>query len=164
MTTPDMRAVNCALDAQLLSLADALDVSRLHELQTRPDGEEAWSAAMLLGHLAEFPHFFAHELRRFLTDPSQPIGRTHEHPERLAAIATAEGKSLADLRAAVAAAFADLSEALQGIEDGHLRATTNNRKYGDEPLTEFLDRYVIGHKRSHLQQLAEMPASPQEST
>jgi hypothetical protein len=34
--------------------------------------------------------------------------------------------------------------------------STNNRRYGVEPLTSFLDRYVIGHKQSHAEQLASL--------
>jgi DinB superfamily len=160
-----VRAQNRQLDEAILSLVDTLDAGRLHEHEpaTGADGadgaEETWSAAIVLGHLGEFPHFFAAELRRCLADPTGPVGRTHTHPERLAAVAASAGRSGEELRAAVAAAFADLADALDGLADHHVTMTTNNRKYGEEPLSEFLDRYVLGHKRGHLAQLASMPAA-----
>jgi Mycothiol maleylpyruvate isomerase N-terminal domain len=161
MDAAAFRTLNHDLDVRILSLVDRLDPAQLHALS--PDPVEEWSAAIVLAHLAEFPRFFAGELRRFLADPSAPIGRTHEHPERLLAIEAASGGSLDDLRTAVGAAFADLALALEELTDEHLPMTTNNRRYGDEPLTAFLDRYVTGHKRGHLDQLAAMPAAPATS-
>src|SRR5918999_5326334 len=95
------RSRNEALDGLIAATMDLLDPARLHELERKPPGEEAWSAAMVLAHLGEFPRFFAGELRRFLADPVAPVGRTHEHPERLAAVAAARGRSYDELRAGV---------------------------------------------------------------
>jgi hypothetical protein len=148
------RSRNEALDGLIAATTDLLDPARLHELERKPPGEEAWSAAMVLAHLGEFPRFFAGELRRFLADPAAPVGRTHEHPERLAAVAAARGRSYDELRTGVTAAAAELATVLRELDDHHLETTTNNRKYGPEPLTAFLDRYVIGHKQGHADQLA----------
>lgn len=154
MNADEVRRRNAELDDRILSIVDLVDPALLHVLEHKPEGEEAWSAAMVLAHLAEFPHFFATDLRRFLADPATPVGRTHEHPERLAAVAAAGERSLDELRSAVTAAFADLAAALDGLRDHHLAAPTNNRRYGAEPLTAFLDRYVLGHKQGHERQLA----------
>ena len=162
MNASEVRAANREMDAAILSVVDTLDPGRLHELEART-GDEAWSAAIVLGHLGEFPRFFAGELRRFLADPTAPIGRTHEHPERLLAIEAAAGRSLDELRATVMAAFADLARVLDALTDHHLTMPTQNRKYGEEPLTAFLDRYVTGHKRGHLAQLSSMPAAPTQT-
>jgi hypothetical protein len=159
MDAAAFRTLNHDLDVRILSLVDRLDPARLHTLVPAADAEETWSAAIVLAHLAEFPRFFAAELRRFLADPAVPVGRTLEHPERLLALEAAGGRTLDELRTAVGAAFADLALALEELTDDHLPMTTNNRQYGDEPLTAFLDRYVTGHKRGHLDQLAAMPAA-----
>ncbi len=50
-------------------------------------------------------------------------------------------------------ALADLAGALRPLVDADLTAGTVNVKYGDEPLTAFLDRYVLGHKAGHVEQL-----------
>ena len=83
MNADAVRARNRQLDEAILSLVDSLDPARLHEHEPAGGGaaEETWSAAIVLGHLGEFPHFFASELRRFLADPAGPVGRTHAHPE-----------------------------------------------------------------------------------
>ncbi len=147
-----IRALNQELDREIL----AVDVSEVRldavpDLR-EPDGAVAWSAAQVLAHLGEFPHFFATELRRWHNDPAQVVGRTHADPTRLAAVA--KPASQADqLRRAVVAAFDDLADALGLLVDEDIESVTNNAKYGAEPLSSFLDRYVLGHKRGHLDQL-----------
>jgi hypothetical protein len=142
-----VRAENARLDEALVAEAEAFDPATLTEA---PEGE--WSAAQVLAHLGEFPRFFAGELRRWHDDPAAVIGRTMEHPVRLAAV-EAPAEVLAELVAGMRAAFAELAEALDLLGDFDVEAKTENVKYGPEPLSAFFDRYVIGHKAGHLNQL-----------
>ena len=152
MTAAEVRAENRRLDEALLAEAEAFDPARLGDA---PAGE--WSAAQVLAHLGEFPRFFAGELRRWKADPSAVIGRTVEHPVRLAAVA-APAEARAELLAGVRSAFTELSEALELLADDDVEAKTENVKYGPEPLSAFLDRYVTGHKSGHLDQLRALAA------
>ncbi|MDQ1565473.1 MAG: hypothetical protein QOF96_353, partial [Actinomycetota bacterium] len=138
---------NARLDEALLAEAGAFDPARLTDA---PDGE--WSAAQVLAHLGEFPRFFAGELRRWYDDRSAVIGRTMEHPVRLAAVESPPD-ALGELVAGMRAAFAELAAALEALSDDDVEAKTENVKYGPEPLTAFFDRYVTGHKAGHLDQL-----------
>ena len=147
MSADDVRAENARLDEALLAEAQAFDPARLTDA---PDGE--WSAAQVLAHLGEFPRFFAGELRRWYDDRSAVIGRTMEHPVRLAAVES-PADALDELVAGMRAAFAELAAALEALSDDDVEAKTENVKYGPEPLTAFFDRYVIGHKAGHLDQL-----------
>jgi DinB superfamily len=147
MTADEVRAENARLDEALLAEAQAFDPKRLAEA---PDGE--WSAAQVMAHLGEFPRFFAGELRRWRDDPSAIIGRTHEHPVRLAAV-DSPANVLDELVAGMRAAFAELAAALELLTDDDVEAKTENVKYGPEPLSAFFDRYVLGHKAGHLDQL-----------
>ena len=147
MKAEQVRAENRFLDEELLAEAEAFDPERLAEA---PDGE--WSAAQVLAHLGEFPRFFAGELRRWRDAPTAVVGRTHEHPARLAAVSST-ADTVAELMAAMRSAFAELARALKTLSDDDLEAKTENVKYGPEPLSAFLDRYVIGHKTGHLEQL-----------
>ncbi|HEV7688461.1 MAG TPA: hypothetical protein VGQ80_17930, partial [Acidimicrobiia bacterium] len=60
---------------------------------------------------------------------------------------------LGELVAGMRNAFAELAAALEALSDDDVEAKTENVKYGPEPLTAFFDRYVIGHKAGHLDQL-----------
>jgi hypothetical protein len=147
VTADEVRAENARLDEALLAEAGALDPARLTDA---PDGE--WSAAQVLAHLGEFPRFFAGELRRWYDDRSAVIGRTMEHPVRLAAVES-PADALGELVAGMRAAFAELAVALEALSDDDIEAKTENVKHGPEPLTAFFDRYVTGHKAGHLDQL-----------
>lgn len=155
-TADAVRRSNAVLDSALLAAAEALPVDRLHAI---PQGDH-WSAAHVLAHLGEFPHFFAGELRRWHGDRGVGVGRTHEHPDRLAAVSDqAVGRvTQPELVERARRAFAALAEALALLADSDLRATTHNVKYGEEPLSSFLDRYVLGHKAGHLEQLGTLSA------
>jgi len=152
VTADEVRAENGRLDEALLAEAEAFDAARLNHA---PGGE--WSAAQVLAHLGEFPRFFAGELRRWKGDPSAVIGRTLEHPVRLAAVAS-PAEALAQLLTGVRSAFAELGDALALLGDDDIEAKTENVKYGPEPLSAFLDRYVTGHKAGHLDQLRALAA------
>ena len=91
-------------------------------------------------------------------DPSAVVGRTHEHPVRLAAVAS-PAQGLSELMADMRAAFAELAAALEHLSDEDIEAKTENVKYGPEPLTAFFDRYVIDHKAGHLDQLRALAAA-----
>ena len=147
MKAREIRAENARLDEELLAEAEAFDPTRLLDA---PDGE--WSAAQVLAHLGEFPRFFAGELRRWRDDPSAVIGRTHEHPVRLAAVES-PSEALDELVVGMRTALGELAAALVLLTDDHVEAKTENVKYGTEPLSAFFDRYVIGHKAGHLEQL-----------
>jgi hypothetical protein len=142
-----IRAENARLDEELLAEAEAFDPAKLTDA---PDGE--WSAAQVMAHLGEFPRFFAGELRRWHDDPAAVIGRTMEHPIRLAAVES-PADALDELVTGMRAAFNELAGALKLIDDNDVEAKTQNVKYGPEPLSAFFDRYVIGHKAGHLEQL-----------
>jgi hypothetical protein len=143
----EIRARNRFLDEELLAEAEAFDSDRL---DVAPDGE--WSAAQVLAHLGEFPRFFAAELQRWRDDPSAVVGRTHEHPVRLAAVAS-PAQAMSELMGDMRSAFAELAAALKNLTDDDVEAKTENVKYGPEPLSAFFDRYVLGHKAGHLDQL-----------
>jgi hypothetical protein len=49
---------------------------------------------------------------------------------------------------------------LETLSDNDVDAKTENVKYGPEPLSAFLDRYVISHKSGHLDQLRSLAAEP----
>ena len=147
MTAEDLRSENRRLDEALLAEAEPFDPDRLG---VAPGGE--WSAAQVLAHLGEFPRFFAGELRRWRDDPSAVIGRTHEHPVRLAAVES-PAEAHDELVAGMRSAFAELAAVLETLTDDDIEAKTENVKYGPEPLSAFFDRYVIGHKAGHLEQL-----------
>ena len=68
-------------------------------------------------------------------------------------------EALGELVAGMRSAFAELAAELETLSDDDMDAKTENVKYGPEPLSAFFDRYVIGHKAGHLDQLRSLAAS-----
>lgn len=148
-TAESVRTRNAELDRALLAEIEQIDPAQLHT----PQGEGEWTLAELLGHLGEFPAFFAADLAQDLDAPGTEIGRTKEYPGRLQAVAEAPQKELSQLRARITEAFAAMAATLARLQDADLKRTINNRKFGEEPMVVYLDRYVVGHKAEHLEQL-----------
>ena len=153
-TADGVRARNTDLDDDLRAIIRELTADLLH----RDPGGGEWTLAQQLGHIDEFPRFFAADLGRWLDAvesgaPQPEVGRTADHPVRLGAVDRATGEELEALRTGVEAAFQQLAAVLTRLTDDHLRMTMRNVKYGEEPLTAFLDRYILGHKAAHSEQL-----------
>jgi hypothetical protein len=145
-----LRQINAKLDETLLRL-----VARAEDGGPPGPAEPEWSIGQVAAHLAEFPHFFAAHLRRWHSNRSTVVGRTHDDPGRLAAVSEGASAQLsADLvTSLIRDAFEDLAQAMKELSDLDLQATTINVKYGEEPLAAYLDRYVIEHKAGHIAQL-----------
>ncbi len=152
MTAVEVVAANEALDRLLLEELGRADLARA----PRSGGE--WVAVEVAAHLAEFPHFFAAEIGRWRADPDAVVGRTHDDESRLAAVAAAWSDDPSRIPSRVGEAFSALAGALCRLSDGDIAAATRNIKYGEEPLSAFLDRYVVGHKAGHLEQLRALAA------
>lgn len=145
-----VRRHNRELDERLLALLRDLPGDRLHE----PLGDGEWTLAENAGHIAEFPRYFARQLREWIRGERVVIGRVAEHDaDRNDAVVRAPQRGVDELVAGAEASFAELAEVLEELTDEHLTATTRNVKYGDEPLHAYLQRYVVGHKEAHLDQL-----------
>jgi hypothetical protein len=145
----EVRDHNTELDEQLLALFDAVPADRIHE----NFGDE-WTVAHNLAHIAEFPAYFARQLHQWIDGERVVIGRVAEHDaDRNDAVFRAPSRGFDELREQAETSFTALRDALESLEDHHLDEMTQNVKYGAEPFTAFLDRYVVGHKAAHVEQL-----------
>jgi len=145
---PSVLRRNRDLDAELLALAAHITPETLHASQ----GAGRWTLAEQLGHIAEFPVFFAQDLADWLAHGG-PVGRTHAHPARLAAVEGARTVSLDELVGRLTPAFEALARALAVLTPDQLASMMENRKYGREPFANYLARYILGHKAGHVRQL-----------
>ncbi|MGI9015807.1 MAG: DinB family protein [Euzebya sp.] len=147
-----VRADNGELDRTLRGLLQQVPSSRLGD---RPQ-EEEWNLAQNLAHLGEFPAFFAQELKVILSAAEEDlqVGRTHDHPDRNLAIDSASDQDLDQLKDAIDSALDQLARVLESLQDDDLTRVITNRKYGPEPLKDYLKRYILGHKRAHVDQLS----------
>lgn len=145
-----LREHNARLDLEITELVDVLTD---YHLGSRPDPDE-WTLAENLAHMAEFPRYFARQLDEWLDSGRTLMGRVAEHSaDRNDAIARAADLTMHRFREDILASFALLAAVLGRLTDDDLDRTVRNVKYGDEPLTSYLSRYMLGHKQAHLAQL-----------
>ena len=142
-------ALNGRLDSELRALIASVSDADL----PRRAGDDEWTVAQQLGHLGEFPSFFAAQLRAWQADSSTIVGRTHEHAGRLDAVRMSGVSHVAALQEGADRALQDLADALANLADDDCRRKMRNVKYGEELVSAFLDRYVFEHKRGHIAQL-----------
>ncbi|MGH9299541.1 MAG: DinB family protein, partial [Acidimicrobiales bacterium] len=158
MSAAALVAANEALDKQLIDALEAADLSQ------RPFDPEEWVPIEVAAHVAEFPLFFAGELRRWREDPRAVVGRSHDDRERIAAVAEAGKADPQRLLEQCRAAIGVLAKEIARFSDTDVTATTVNVKYGSEPMTVFLERYVLGHKAGHIRQLADLSGNKASAT
>lgn len=146
----EVRRWNAVLDADLAALCQRIPERHLHD----EFSDHGRTLAQQLGHLAEFHAYFATQLDDWLGRERLVAGRVADNADLedalLRATVTRLDPLLRDVRASVQA----LADVLDRLADGHLTATIYDIVQGREPLTAFLDRYVIAHKARHAHELA----------
>lgn len=146
----DLRLTNAALDAELLRVVKDVPEGHFHD----EFSDEAWTLAVQVGHLAEFPTTFGRQLRSWLGRERVVVGRIAEcDPEREDALLRATVRRLPELVEELEASLALLSSVLAMLRDEHLTATVYDVAAGRQTLTVFLDRYLLSHKAEHTTQL-----------
>lgn len=149
LTASGVLELNARLDDELRAL-----FARISDDALGQGPETGWTVAEQCAHIAEFPGYFARQLREWINGERVLLGRVAEHDaDRNDAIVRAPDQSIDELRAQAERSFAALAAALELLRDEHLTRETQNIKYGTEPLTAFLTRYAVGHKAAHVEQL-----------
>jgi len=139
--------------AELLRLIDGpittLDPEKLYI----PSGENEWSIMQILDHIVEIMPYWAGEIEKLVAAPGQNFGRTMQHAGRLQAIDEHGRDSLKQVKAALPASYARLEDVLGSLKDSDLALTGHHIKFGENTLEWFIEEFVTGHLRSHVDQI-----------
>ena len=125
----------------------------------RQIGEENWTLAETLVHMAEARQFFVGEIRKTLVAPEVIIGRTVENEARLKNIEVHGRDSLDTIRQRMVESHAAMVELLHEINEGQLAIQVEHVAYGPQSLAAFLQRFFVGHDQIHVQQATELMSS-----
>ncbi len=124
------------------------------KLYTSPD-EGEWSIMQNLAHIVEFMPYWANQIAALVAEPGKNFGRTHTDEGRLSAIRGHGHDTLAQTRTAMAPSFAKLDETLASLRDSDLEFTGVHSRYGEKSLDWFIQEFVTGHLRAHVEQMQE---------
>ena len=138
-------ALNRLIDGPLAQL-DA------EELYRSPDGSE-WTIMENLAHIVEFMPYWANEIAELVATPGKNFGRTQQDEGRLSAIRDHARDTLAQIKAALPRSYARLDEVLGTLHDSDLEITGQHVRFGEKSLEWFIEDFVTGHLRAHLEQM-----------
>jgi hypothetical protein len=126
-----------------------MDTSKLY----RAPAENEWTIMQNLAHIVEFMPYWAGEIEKLVAEPGRNFGRTAQDEGRLRGISEHETDRLDVVKAALPGSYARLDEVLGSLKDSDLELTGRHLRYGERPLAWFVEEFVAGHLRGHVEQI-----------
>jgi uncharacterized damage-inducible protein DinB len=155
-TNPKVKKIRLEIHnsyAELLQLINgpitALDPRKLYV----PPAENEWTIMQNLAHIVEFMPYWATEIEKLVAAPGQNFGRTAQHEGRLQAVSEHEKDNLEQVKVALPVSYTRLEDVLGSLQDSDLVLTGNHSKFGEKTLDWFIEEFVTGHLRSHVEQI-----------
>jgi uncharacterized damage-inducible protein DinB len=150
LVTPEERIQCLELSVQRL----IQDVQRLPADVLYPEpGAGEWPVMSTLAHVAEILPYWAHQAERIARAPGASFGRTHEDPDRIAAV---EQHSRDALGATVSRIRAGLDESVRALRalpaDAWTRAGQHPSR-GSMTVDEIIERFLVNHVEEHAAQI-----------
>ena len=162
MTIKTLTKALAALRQTQQDFLEIVDQATEEVLYRRPT-EDSWTLAEVLAHMAEARQFFAGEIRKVLTTSQTKVGRMLDNPQRLQNIDDHGQDSLETIRQRLIDSHQAMIETLNELAEADLEKTVEHIAYGPLTLEAFIQRFLIGHDRIHVEQsndlLAGKPAS-----
>jgi hypothetical protein len=130
---------------------------RDHHGVTAPDGDgptagEQWTAAHVWGHVGELVAYWHDQLEAVLAGAST-FGRTKADVARRAAADAGASRPVGEHLVDAQRALDALRATLAGLSAREWATTSNHPTLGAMDVTDFLERFAIGHVEEHLDQL-----------
>ncbi len=141
---------SCAELAQLINgPITALDPRKLYA----PSAENEWTIMQNLAHIVEFMPYWAAEIEKLVAAPGHNFGRTAQHEGRLQAVSEHGRDNLEQAKTTFPASYTRLDDVLGSLQDSDLELTGHHSKFGDKSLEWFIEEFVTGHLKSHVEQI-----------
>jgi DinB superfamily len=117
----------------------------------RQPAPEAWSAAEITGHVAEFPLTKAKQVLQVASTLGMRIGRARDDPGRLAALRRLNGAGPAEAAAAVRATVQEAVGLLGTLKPEQMQVTVEHSRWGTITVYRMIER-LLEHLGEHLEQ------------
>jgi uncharacterized damage-inducible protein DinB len=126
-----------------------LDPAKLYQIPA----ENEWTIMQNLAHIIEFTPYWAGEIEKLITTPGANFGRSIQDERRLRAISEHSSDSLKQIKAALPDSYTRLEQLLSKLKDSDLALTGLHPRYGEKPLDGFIEDFVTGHLKGHVEQI-----------
>src|SRR5665213_2508081 len=116
---------------------------------------EVWSIMDILCHIEEFMPYWTAQLLNVVHRSTEPWGRDHSHPGRLAAVEDTASKDIEAVENAIRFSAQESAWTIGRIEEAHLEveAPSKNPRWGTKPAGFILDHLLLVHLANHLGQI-----------
>ena len=134
----------------LLQRVESLDEDRLY----REPAPGEWSVMMGLAHVAELLPYWSRQARDVVARPSnnEPFGRTHEDPDRIAAVEQHANDRLEDVLPRLRDGLAEASRTIRELPPEGWARTARHSGRGEMSVAQIIDDFLIDHVVEHTRQ------------
>ncbi len=140
-----------SLTAQLLEGIDGIPTAELH---ARPAPDD-WTVMQSLAHVAELLPYWARQAQDVAarTEDDQPFGRTHDDPDRIAAVEAHRDDALDEVLPRIRAALTESSATLRALPAGGWTRTGRHARRGEMTVEQIVDQFLVEHLEEHTRQV-----------
>lgn len=134
----------------LLERLEGLDGDAVYQ----EPGEGEWSVMKALAHVAEILPYWAGQARDVAEgDAKQPFGRTHEDPDRIAAVEEHARDPLDEVLPRLRSGLAEAAATLRAIPADGWTRTGRHARRGEMTVAQIVDLFLIEHVDEHAKQV-----------
>ena len=149
--TPEERIQRLQASVQRL----LADVERLPaEVLYREPAAGEWPVMSTLAHVAEILPYWAHQAEHIARHPGAPFGRTHEDPDRIAAIEQHSHDGLEAIAARIRHGLDESVRTLRSLPDEAWASAGQHPTRGSMTAEEVIDRFLLNHVEEHTAQIS----------
>jgi uncharacterized damage-inducible protein DinB len=125
------------------------------EVLYREPAEGEWSAMAALAHVAEILPYWSRQAREVAARDrdNQPFGRTHEDPDRIAAVEQHAHDRLDEVLPRLAAGLEEAAATLRAIPPEGWARTARHARRGEMTVEQAVDGFLVAHVEEHVQQI-----------
>ena len=147
-----VRRLEAAVD-DVLRLAQNAPLAALH---ADPGGDD-WSVMKVLAHLAELLPYWSRQAREVAARDldNQPFGRTHEDPDRIAAVEDHAHDTLEMVVPRVRAGRDEAVATIRGLDARGWARTARHARRGEMSVEQFVGEFLVSHAEEHARQAAD---------
>lgn len=159
MQQAEQRSAGEQRAASIETSAEGL-LKRAEGLRSRPDllyrdpGGDEWTVMRVLGHTAEILPYWTRQAQHVAGRPEngQPFGRTHDDPDRIAAVESYANQTLDEALTRVRAGLAECTSALRALPAGSWSRTATHSRRGEMTVEQIVDQFIVEHVEEHREQ------------
>jgi uncharacterized damage-inducible protein DinB len=135
----------------LLQRVEGLDADRLY----REPAPGEWSVMMGLAHVAEVLPYWSRQAREVAGRPrdNEPFGRTHEDPDRIAAVEQHANDRLDDVLRRLRDGLAEATRTMRELPPEGWAKTASHSRRGEMRVADIIDEFLIDHVVEHTRQV-----------